>query len=89
VRPEEIGLHEDASPAADETRNVIAGVVTKTVPAETHYRVEIDCGERVVAVVNRARFREMTLEPGRRVWAAFPARAAHLIRRTTDAELGR
>ena len=84
VRPEEIGVHDGASPAADDTRHVIAGEVTKTIPAETHYRVEIDCGARVVAVVNRARFREMTLEPGRRVWAAFPARAVHLIRRAGD-----
>jgi tungstate transport system ATP-binding protein len=81
VRPEEIDLYDDGSPAADDARNVIAGKVTKTIPAETHYRVEIDCGARVVAVVNRARFREMTLEPGRRVWATFTARATHLIRR--------
>ena len=81
VRPEEIDLHHDGRPAAGVACNVIAGRVTKTVPAETHYRVEIDCGPRVVAVVSRARFREMTLETGRRVHATFTARAAHLIRR--------
>jgi tungstate transport system ATP-binding protein len=84
VRPEEIELHDDGSPAAGEAGNVLVGRVTKTVPAETHYRVEIDCGARVVAAISRVRFREMALEPGRRVHATFSARAAHLIRRTRD-----
>ena len=84
VRPEEIDLHDDGSPAVGDARNVVAGRVTKVVPAETHYRVEIDCGTRVVAVVSRARFREMALEAGRPVHATFAARVAHLIRRTRD-----
>jgi len=61
-----------------------SGRVTRTVPTETHYRVEIDCGARVVAVISRARFREMAIESGRRVQAAFTPQAAHLIRRTPD-----
>ncbi len=81
VRPEEIDLHEDGSAAVGEARNVLAGRVVSTVPAETHYRVEIDCGARVVAVVSRARFREMRLETGKPVQATFSPRAAHLIRR--------
>jgi tungstate transport system ATP-binding protein len=84
VRPEEIDLYDDGSPAVGDARNVVSGRVTKTVPAETHYRVEIDCGARVVAVVSRAKFREMTLDAGRRVHATFTARAAHLIRRARD-----
>jgi tungstate transport system ATP-binding protein len=84
VRSEEIDLAEEGSPAAREARNVVAGRVVKTVPGETHYRVEIDCGARVVALVGRARFRELTLEIGQRVGATFPARAAHPIRRTRD-----
>jgi tungstate transport system ATP-binding protein len=79
VRPEEIELHDAES--AVEGQNVIAGRVVKTVPAETHYRVEIDCGAQVVAAVSRARYREMRLKVGSRVQAAFPPRAAHLIRR--------
>ena len=57
------------------------GRVTETVPAETHYRVEVDCGVPLVAVVSRARFREMGLAVGREVVATFPIGAAHLIRR--------
>jgi len=86
VRPEEIDLHDDGSPAVGDACNVIAGRVTKTIPAETHYRVEIDCGPRVVALVSRAKFRGMSLETGRRVHATFAAPAAHLIRPARDEE---
>jgi len=82
VRPEEIELHDDGSAAVGDACNVIAGRVTKTVPTETHYRVEIDCGVRVVALVSRTRFREVSLETGRRVHATFAARSAHLIQRS-------
>jgi tungstate transport system ATP-binding protein len=81
VRPEEIALLDEDGPAAGNARNVISGRVTKTLPAETHYRVEIDCGVPMVAVVSRASFRQMPLEVGRRVRATFSARAAHLIRK--------
>ena len=84
VRPDEIDLHDEGSSAEADALNVIAGRVTRTVPAETHYRVEIDCGVGVVAVVSRASFRQMPLEEGRRVKATFSARAAHLIRRARD-----
>ena len=84
-RPEEIELHDGESPAELDARNVMAGRIVKAIPAETHYRVEIDCGTRVVAAVSRARFREMRLETGRRVRVTFPAHAAHLIRPAGDA----
>jgi tungstate transport system ATP-binding protein len=85
VRPEEIDLTDDESQAVGDACNVLSGRVTRTVPAETHYRVEIDCGTRVVAAVSRARFRKMALEPGRPVHATFAARAVHLIRRDRTA----
>jgi tungstate transport system ATP-binding protein len=83
VRPEEIDLQEDDSPA-NSGGNVIAGRVTRVVPAESHYRVEIDCGARVVAVVSRARFRDLAIGVGSPVHATFPARAAHLIQRDCE-----
>jgi tungstate transport system ATP-binding protein len=76
VRPEEIDLHEEGSLAAGEILNVIEGRVSRTVPAETHYRVEIDCGVPVVAAVSRVKFRELRLVDGQRVQATFAARAA-------------
>lgn len=86
VRPEEIGFLEDQNTAVRAELNVVAGRVTRTLPAETHYRVEIDCGIPMVAVVSRARFRDMALEIGSTVHATFraggtsdSARGAHLI----------
>jgi tungstate transport system ATP-binding protein len=64
--------------------NVLTGRIRKTVPSESHYRLEIDCGMSLVAVVSRARYREMGLEVGDSVHAAFPVRAAHLIPMPTD-----
>jgi tungstate transport system ATP-binding protein len=82
VRPEEIELYAGSSaPAAD--LNLLQGMVVETAPAETHYRVEIDCGVKLVAVVGRSIFREMKLAPGRHVKAGFAAGAAHLIRKGT------
>ena len=84
VRPEEIDLLAEGRADPGDSRNLIPGRVTRPVPAETHFRVEIDCGVPLVAVVGRAGFREMPFEAGQRVQATFPARAAHLIRRVGD-----
>jgi tungstate transport system ATP-binding protein len=80
VRPEEVQLHPHGTPVAGDAVNVLSGRVTSTLPAESHYRVEIDCGIRVVALVSRAGFREGRVEPGDLVQVTFPARSAHLIR---------
>jgi tungstate transport system ATP-binding protein len=79
VRPEEIDLIDaDLSPEGIHP-NVLEGTVKRIVPGETHFRVEVDCGVSVVAVVSRARVREMAMEVGSSVRATFPGRAAHLI----------
>jgi tungstate transport system ATP-binding protein len=81
VRPEEIELCQEDSPVPRGARNVMAGRVTRTVPAETHYRVEMDCGVPLVAVVSRARFRETGVAVGRWMQATFPPGSVHLIQR--------
>ena len=84
VRPEDIDLFHYDDPVIDGSHNVVSGRVIKTVPAETHYRVELDCGDRLVAAVSRSRFREMEMEIGNSVSATFARRATHLIRRTSE-----
>jgi tungstate transport system ATP-binding protein len=84
VRPEEIHLYDDVSFVGDGKWNRLAGPVTRIVPTETHYRVELDCGTPVVALVGRARFRNLALEVGRPVRAMFTPEATHLIPRGTD-----
>jgi tungstate transport system ATP-binding protein len=84
VRPEEIALHSHHPSPDNLAGNLLSGRVMKVIPAETHHRVEVDCGVRVVAVVNRATIRRMNLEVDSPVHASFPAEAGHLIRRGGD-----
>lgn len=79
IRPEEIEIHGEATPEEGAQENLLQGRITRVLPAETHYRVEIDCGVRVVAAVGRARFRHLALWEGSSVHLTFPARAVHLI----------
>ncbi len=80
VRPENITLLAEHDSQANDVPNVLQGRVTKLMPAETHYRVEIDCGVRLVAVVSRNRLRILGLQRGDRVQATFSKSAAHLIK---------
>lgn len=88
VRPEEIRLHRfSLQPEGDSldggAHNVVSGRIVAAVPSETHYRVEVDAGFRLVAVVSRSRFRNLEFEEGSPVRASFSPRAAHLILRAT------
>jgi tungstate transport system ATP-binding protein len=85
VRPEEIEVHPGKGSAPQDSVNALAGLVTSILPAESYYRIEIDCGEKVVAFVRRARFRENPVEPGDQVKAIFPSYSAHLIDRNAEA----
>jgi tungstate transport system ATP-binding protein len=85
VRPEEIEVFPEGGLPLPDSGNVLSGRVSSTLPAESHYRVEIDCGFRVVALVGRASFRERPLKPGDPVHATFPASSAHLVRRGAGA----
>jgi tungstate transport system ATP-binding protein len=84
VRPEAIALFAQDDPDAGLVHNAFTGKVTRLVPTETHYRVELDCGMSVVAVISRVRARELALEVGSRVCATFSSSAAHLIKHISD-----
>jgi tungstate transport system ATP-binding protein len=55
--------------------------VRSIVPLEGQYRVTLDCGFLLVALVTKRAFVELALEEGRPVVAAFMATAAHLLPR--------
>jgi len=82
VRPEEITLLPGGPPPRSSARNVLHGRVAKIVPADAHFRVEVDCGVSIVARVTRPSFRELELDAGREVVVVFKAMAGHLIRRS-------
>ena len=86
VRPEEIELRSAKSSAGGEGHNVLQGRVASTLPAESHYRIEVDCGVPVVALVSRGRFRETPLRIGDVVEASFPPHSAHLIPRGPEGQ---
>jgi tungstate transport system ATP-binding protein len=79
VRPEEITLEQGAAPSEEDPPNLVPGKVASIIPGESHYRVVVDAEAQVVAMVARARFREMELVVGQAVFAVFPPRAAHWI----------
>jgi tungstate transport system ATP-binding protein len=81
VRSEEIDLIDAHVAETVGTSNLILGHVTRLVPTETHYRVELDCGPLVVAIVSRVKLRELALQVGSRVFATFPSSVTHLIKR--------
>lgn len=87
LRPEDVAVSLPAtSPeAATSVRNRLPGVVRTVVPIEGQFRVTLDCGFPVVALVTKRAFVDLGLAPGRAVVAAFKATAAHLLpRRSGD-----
>ncbi|HSB78465.1 MAG TPA: ABC transporter ATP-binding protein [Candidatus Methylomirabilis sp.] len=82
LRPEDLVIRRQGEPAAQESaRNHLEGVIEDTTRLEAQYRLQVDCGPHVVALVTKESFEEMGLAPGRRVVVTFKASAVHLIRR--------
>jgi tungstate transport system ATP-binding protein len=83
VRPEHVAVSKPArtAPEATSVRNRLPGVVRSVVPLEGQFRVTLDCGFPVVALVTRRAFAELGVAPGERLVASFKATAAHLLPR--------
>jgi tungstate transport system ATP-binding protein len=89
LRPEDVVV-EPRTPGGGPTsaRNRLAGAVVQVAPLGALYRVVVDCGPRVTAVVTRPSVEELGLVSGAAVAVSFKASAAHLVRpgRTAPAE---
>ncbi len=82
LRPEDLVIRKAGDhPAQESARNHLEGVVEDAIRLEAQYRLQIDCGPRVVALVTKQSVEEMGLAPGCRVVVTFKASAVHLIRR--------
>lgn len=84
LRPEDVTLAAADTGAADAAvqtggENVLVGTVVRILPSDSSIRVVVDCGFPVVALVTRAAYRELKLEPGDRARVSFFATDAHLI----------
>ncbi len=81
LRPEDVVLRREGGKAGESTRNHLAGRVVRATRLEAQYRVEVDCGPQIIALVTKQSFEDMALQPGSPVVASFKASAVHLIRR--------
>jgi tungstate transport system ATP-binding protein len=80
LRPEDItvGRREEA-PHADSARNRLPGVVVEAVPLGPQYRVHLDCGSALVALVTKHSVEQLRLAPGTAIVATFKATAVHVL----------
>ncbi len=84
LRPEDVtlwGNHEQEFSIQSSARNRLNGTIQRMIPQGPLYRVVVDCGVQLVALVTRATVQEMALEAGLAVRVTFKASAAHIIPR--------
>lgn len=80
LRPEDVTVRRREEPVTpDSARNRLAGVVREAIPLGPQYRVHLDCGPTIVALVTKQSQEQLRLTPGTPVLATFKASAAHLI----------
>jgi len=82
LRPEDLVIRRGEERAsANSARNHLVGRVEDATRLEAQYRVQIDCGPQVVALVTKQSYEELGLGPGSPVVVTFKASAVHLIPR--------
>lgn len=80
IRAEEV-LVLGSPPGLSSARNVLPAVVVARHAEQGLWRVELDAGFHLNALVSRAAADELDLQPGRRVHAVLKAPAVHLVAR--------
>jgi molybdopterin-binding protein len=82
LRPEDVTIYGDASSIVPSSaRNRFAGTITRVQQIGSLYKVVVDCGFLLPALLTKQSLVELELAPGKRVGASFKATAAHLISR--------
>jgi len=81
LRPEDLVIRRRGDRSVQESaRNHLDGLVEDATRLEAQYRVQINCGVQVVALVTKQSYEEMSLSPGNQVVVTFKASAVHLLR---------
>jgi len=89
LRPEDILLLEPAAISGHTSaQNRFPGRVVQIAPLGPLYRVGVECGPRLTAMVTRPAVLALGLAPGAAVGVSFKATAAHLIRPGASALTG-
>jgi len=81
LRPEDVTLWTKDGVPASSARNRLTGRILRLSQQGSMFRVVVDCGFPLMALVTRASAREMSLAEGMDVSASFKASAVHLIPR--------
>ncbi|MCJ7584151.1 MAG: ABC transporter ATP-binding protein [Anaerolineales bacterium] len=81
LRPEDVTLWPKDGVPASSARNRLTGRILRLTSQGPLFRVVVDCGFPLMALVTRASAREMSLAEGMDVSASFKASAVHLIPR--------
>jgi len=82
LRPEDLVIRRaEERASANSARNHLVGRVEDATRLEAQYRVQIDCGPRLVSLVTTQSYEELGLGPGSPVVVTFKASAVHLIPR--------
>ena len=80
LRPEDLVLEPGSPGGPTSARNRLVGTIAQVAPRGALYRVVVDCGPRLTAVVTRPSVEGLGLVPGAAVGVTFKATAAHLVR---------
>jgi molybdopterin-binding protein len=73
IRPEDITIV--PSRVSSSARNSFSGTITQMTLQGPFCRVEVDCGFRLVALITSRSAEELSLVPGKQVYASFKATA--------------
>lgn len=81
VRPENVTITVDKPAGRSSARNSFTGKIERIIDLGTLYRVVVDCGFSLVALITKQSFEELGLRPGDEVWASFKATGVHIVPR--------
>lgn len=77
LRPESVTIA--PSKTLSSARNSFSGTIAQLVPLGATYRVEIDCGFPLIALVTKTSAEDLDLRVGKRICASFKASSVHVF----------
>lgn len=77
VRAEDIIIA--ANKMSSSAQNTISGCITEIIPYGYFFKVTLDAGIPLIALVTRQALEDMNLERGKNVWAVFKTTAVHVF----------
>jgi tungstate transport system ATP-binding protein len=81
LRPEDLTLAPPEVRGPTSAQNRLAGRIVRVTPLGSLWRVSVDCGVPLTALVTRPAVQTLALAPGVLVQVTFKATAVHLVRR--------